>query len=496
MKKEKFCKAVAFACVVLLITLSSGCSTNNTEVVQSTISEDSFTIMSEPSEEEIDIITDATSDSTDVTVSTGGNTTSKPTNKSSSTTTTSQNDLNGRIIKIGSVWGEQYDLDPGQSEYCDVYREKIKELEKKYNCTITIEKIDPDNSVSLITNSVMADTYTYDLVEVNLPSARNLARAQTLLDQAKLKDINLQDPRFKQTINECVTFNGKVYGSGYVTNSLQGVFFNKRILQENNQPNIYQLYENNEWTWDKFEEICKATTKISNIPANCVYGISNCTVMLGMALTANAGSTVSRDSSGKYIIGMASEQGIYAMNWIRKLMFEDGVYYFTSTDYMASLNYFAGGQATFFPFYASYAQNLSNKMLDEFGFVAMPRGPAQSDCICGQYDSNVFAIPKNVENPNEIAMVYYDLASISSDLWEARQDQYRCWGFDDDAIKSLNDIVSNNMRPEYSGGPDYSAFSPQMNDSVYKRSGNPASVMASVKSQFQKTTDDYYNAFN
>lgn len=37
-----------------------------------------------------------------------------------------------------------------------------------------------------------------------------------------------------------------------------GIYFNKRLLEEAGitADSIYELQENGEWTWDKFEELC------------------------------------------------------------------------------------------------------------------------------------------------------------------------------------------------------------------------------------------------
>lgn len=43
-----------------------------------------------------------------------------------------------------------------------------------------------------------------------------------------------------------------------------GLYFNKRLLSEAGiEPqSIYDLQESGDWTWDKFEEICKQIARI------------------------------------------------------------------------------------------------------------------------------------------------------------------------------------------------------------------------------------------
>ena len=405
-------------------------------------------------------------------------------------------DLKGRVIKIGTVYSEEYNQDPGQSPFSDLFKEKENEIEKKFNCTIEFVRIAPGSCENIIANAVKANSAPYDLVECDVASARNLARAKTLLDQKTLKSIDLDDKRFNKTVNESFTFNGKVYGSGYENASITGVLFNKRILEANKQPDIYKLYDEGNWTWEAFENIAKATTTpYKPDKTRDVYGITGSTNIIGLALTANAGATVSRNSSGQYIINMASEEGVYAMNWCRKLMFEDGVYDYTVTDWQAAISHFAEGKATFFPFYAWVARDLSRTMIDDVGFVCFPRGPSQDTYINGLYGGKAFVFPKTVKNPEEVATVYYEFASVSAKIWEIYENQYKGWGFDDKSFEILREVAEKYSRTEFSVGPDYSGFSKDMNDSVFKRSGDPAAVMASVKSKFQKATDDYYNEF-
>jgi len=431
----------------------------------------------------------------------GSNTTTKtkkPTTVSKiSTTTKREVDLKGRVIKIGSVYGEEYNQEIGKSPYSDLFRQKEKEIENKFNCKIQYSRIAPDSCESIIANAVKAGEAPYDLVECDIASARNLARTKTLLDQKTLKSLKLNDKRFIKAVNDSFTFNGKVYGSGFENLSITGVLFNKRIIREKKQPDIYKLYDEGKWTFEAFEQIAKATTSpYKPDKTRDVYGITGSTNIMGLALTSNAGATVSRNKSGKYIIDMALEKGVYAMNWCRKLMFEDGSYDYSGTDWKSAVNRFAEGKATFLPFYAWIARDLSRTMVDDIGFVAFPKGPGQNTYINSLYGGKAYVFPKTVKNPEDIAKVYYAVVSASSQLWNVIVQEYKGWGFDDKSFEIFRDLAEKYSRPEYSVGPDYSGFSRDMNDSVFKRTGNPASVMASVKSKFQKATDDYYKEFS
>ncbi|MDD2361517.1 MAG: extracellular solute-binding protein [Oscillospiraceae bacterium] len=424
-----------------------------------------------------------------------GNTTTKP-STGGTKAPVREVDLKGRTIKIGTVFSEEYNQEPGQSVYSDLFRQKEIEVENMFNCKIEFVRIAPGSVETIIANAVQANSAPYDLVEADIASVRNLSRAKALIDQKTLSAINLNDKRFIKAVNDSYTFNGKVFGSGFENGSITGVLFNKRILQANKQPDIYKLYDKGEWTFEAFRQIAKATTTpYKDDKTRDVYGITGATNIIGLALTSNAGATVSRNSSGKYVIDMASEKGVDAMNWVRQLMFEDSVYDYTLTDWKGAVNHFAEGKATFFPFYAWIARDLSQTMIDDIGFVPFPKGPGQSTYINGLYGGKAFIFPKVVKNPNDVAKVYYEYASVSAKLWQVLESQYKGWGFDDKSFTIFKDVATKYSRPEFSVGPDYSGFSKEMNESVFKRTGNPASVMASVKSKFQKATDDYYNAF-
>lgn len=58
---------------------------------------------------------------------------------------------------------------------------------------------------------------------------------------------------------EAGTYKGKQYAMGGRDAGVQyGIFWNKTLFDRYGLPDLYELYENGEWIWEKFKEIALA----------------------------------------------------------------------------------------------------------------------------------------------------------------------------------------------------------------------------------------------
>jgi hypothetical protein len=170
-------------------------------------------------------------------------------------------DLKGRVIIFNS-WP-----DPNvnaKDKHADRFAQKIKDIEKKYNCVIKIDKtISESNGDKTIATSVLAGKPKVDIWSQNGWVLEFLPHytAGLLQPLEDLKVFDFKDTvKFKTPTAETV-IDGKHYGVCFSDNGVQGnlmMFFNKTVLNAcgvTDDP--YELQKRGEWTWDKFSEICK-----------------------------------------------------------------------------------------------------------------------------------------------------------------------------------------------------------------------------------------------
>ena len=160
-----------------------------------------------------------------------------------------------------------------------------------------------------------------------------------------------------------------------------GVFFNKRILQENGyDPDYpYDLQKAGKWTWDTFEEMCKKLTRdTDNDGVIDQYAMASFNTEFSYsALDSNGAKIIDRDANGKYINVAGSEKAMEAWNWIQHMFLtyqlpqeegENWDYFYTA---------FTNGEVAFLADQEYNAQPNGKfwSMADDYGFVCFPLGP-------------------------------------------------------------------------------------------------------------------------
>ena len=399
-------------------------------------------------------------------------------------------------IKFASCWGQwEYGLPAGTNEGSDLYTKKFKEIKDKYNAEIVVESLDAA-TIDIVSKAIMAGDSPYDIMELDLVSARRMALNGALYDQSTIKSINLNAPQFSATkaVSEDVTYKGKVYGSqyGFPIDSVMGVFVNVSLLSRLKQPDVKQLYKNNQWDWAHFEEIAKNVSRDTDGDSeNDIWGLACDSHVVGMAIGSNAGGTVLRSASGAYTVGMTSDNGIEALNWIRKLYITDKSYNFFPSGAHDVYPDFTSGKVAFFPMYLVHLNSFGVEMKDDLTFLPFPKGPKQPTYINGVHQAKVFAMPKTLKDPEYVGMIYQELSTVSNELNKIYEKRMRNFGLDEAGITTAMSMTKY-MCAEFARGIDVSSFEKKMTDSIFSSNGNPSTTLVSVRSQFQKAVDDYY----
>jgi ABC-type glycerol-3-phosphate transport system substrate-binding protein len=86
-------------------------------------------------------------------------------------------------------------------------------------------------------------------------------------DLSTLDFLDFTESKWNQSAINKVTFGNAIYGMAVgKPEPRDGVFWNKRLFEEAglNRDLPYDLQSSGEWTWDKFEEICKTLTRDTN----------------------------------------------------------------------------------------------------------------------------------------------------------------------------------------------------------------------------------------
>lgn len=204
---------------------------------------------------------------------------------------------------------------------------KLREkTEKKYNVKIQDVAVPEASFVEEVITKYSAGIKFADVIFCPSNYGLSLLKAKGLVKP--LDDyIDYEGDRFKNSGRFSQYIDGKHYSMAEVGEVIGNVvYYNEDILKREGIEDILELYKKGQWNWAKLEEIAKKCTKdIDGDGVNDQYGIAG-SMILNNILASNGVKLVDLDvKSGKFVSGLFSEPGYNALNFLRKLMYEDKV---------------------------------------------------------------------------------------------------------------------------------------------------------------------------
>lgn len=321
-------------------------------------------------------------------------------------------DLGGMEIIIGDWWSSQEPAAPttAQEEATLAYRE---EIQKKYNFTMKQVAIaDWDTMQETFTTSTMAeDPAAHVFIMAPNWIAQPLANG-LVYDLATLENFDFSESKWNMSVINQLTYDDSIYGmaTGKPEPRL-GVFWNKRLFEEAGlDPNLpYDLQKSGEWTWEKFEELCKTLTIDNNNDGTIdSYALASFSVdFFRGAVTSNNARFIGRDDKGKFYNATSESNFLEALQWAVGLI-EKGYEMPTPAD--ANWDWFVSAfhdAKVAMTFAEQYKTGTWDDMEDDYGFVLPPKGP-KSDNYMVYFSDNIAIIPScfDKETAEKIAFAY------------------------------------------------------------------------------------------
>lgn len=313
--------------------------------------------------------------------------------------------LKGATVTIGyyltSYCGEPQASSP-------TYQDEVKlisDIEKKYNCKIEFRYVgDPTVYYKAWTTAAQAGTHFADIIQmatnVVYPTHMKAGYLTKLDDYIDAKDIIYNQNAMKQT-----AYNG----SNYITvmsnrmYSPVGLFFNKKVFETFNQKTPDTYVDANNWNWDTFVEVAKATTGSDNGVDYYGYGYE-ATDPVYWAISNGGKKVIKKD--GRYVFNMGSSQYLKGIQFAYELYNTHKV---TAPKVKSAEFLWGDGKIAMYLSLpgkgASHMEKLGSKNV---GFTYIPKGPDVKDYVATVEETTAFAIPSTVSNPEAISQVMYD----------------------------------------------------------------------------------------
>lgn len=417
-------------------------------------------------------------------------------------------DLGGRTIHVVSTSAKRFmyntdadgnpDPDNTPNDKIEVIK-AIEEIERDYNCKIEFEQLKGKNLVSaLITAQSAGDTYC-DILEFGCSDTylEQIYAAQLCMDlnDERIADIIKLEENPWLPASDFGLWAGAQYGVHFKTynsnDHLRSVILvNKDLAKQYGVDNIYDLYYNKEWTFDKFSEICASIAAQSDGKVYpFIYGKES--LYIPVLIYGNGGSTAAYED-GKYTYTALTDNTLEALNYA--VDWQNKGYCHPLSESGQDEQTFANGEAVFyFCLYAGLTKYTEGTIENnyEIGLLPGPLGPSGDGEYNGvTYTEMLFNVMDNVEKPEEVAAVLVAIANrtgmhdmIETELLNTLQDEESA-----DVLQTMYD----NMKCDFSRSISTTrSLFVKANKSILKGEKTPKEAYEEIASQVQTYFDEY-----
>lgn len=339
-------------------------------------------------------------------------------------------DLGGREFTLYTWFG----INTPDSDYGDAQTEYREWAEETYNFKMSVDSTgDWGGNFQKLSELAVGglesvnNEYRAYMVPGGQGAVMAAIKEGLIWDVTSLGVIDFTETRYAVNgISDMYSLDGHVYGfaAGY-PEPRAGVWFNKELLEQTTgmtADDLYDLQKNNEWTWEKFEEICQKVYEggdTDNDGIQDIYALAgNSGSLQNYACTSNNVQMFDY-KNGEFVYQADDPAVIEAFDWFLKIMRAD--YWYPTPD-GAAWDYFYPafddeGKIVFLPEDAYHTtgrlsvvtgtdSNESNA--GTYGFLMFPIGPNANGKFINGYSDNVVIIPKcyNEEEARSIAIAY------------------------------------------------------------------------------------------
>jgi len=469
-------------------------------------------------------------DNTDNTDSSGGTSTPSGNNNNSSSNTPTQQPSGGGLgadtgeklakDKVVDMKGYNFTilsahLPTKLSKNSTLFEEnlftRIKEVEKQYNCKITILN-SPYPDMETIQTYVAAGKKVADLLELSpyqMVSAKELGY---IVPWDNCSDINVDDPRWCDSYTKLGFYDGKQYGLQFYRPEevRYCVVFNKTLLKANgiDPEGIYDMVENGTWTFDKFQEICVKITKDTNNDGKTdQFGFCGLPNYISWGLIGANGGSLVKDSGGKVVANFTDSKVVNALNYYDKWVNTQKIMYTnnhetsaTPWDTVSAINnidYFLKGNCGFL-LYESWVlnQQIKPRATFDYGMVPYPKGPDATTYTSNSMNARLMCLTTTNKNADKTAIIFNALARPVDDQLDWADDVQADY-FQSNDSRSLNmyDLCLRNVTFDkaYAVNSVANTLNAVYADTIFGRVTTPSAKLSSIGNTLDDPINELFN---
>ena len=320
--------------------------------------------------------------------------------------------LGGREVRISQWW----DASPkGDSVADELARERIANVEAKYNVTISYLDTEYWSTSEKLSASVMANDPFAEIIRIPDGFIWGLMNGGFL---TPLNDY-VADSGMSDVMIEAMKFGGdQVYGlEGWFNDNESGMFYNKRIFREAGLKNPQELMEEDNWNWAAMVDAAKKLTVDNNGDGKPdQYGLAGAHYVMSELLIASNGGRIYDESEGKVMFD--SPESMEALNLLHSLYNEHKVVKENEgNDWEDPAKYFAEGIIAMYPGGLWEIEGrIIDKLKDDWGYVYFPKGPQADKYLDRLGGTETVVIPRGVQDADVMVKIWAELQDFEN--WE------------------------------------------------------------------------------
>ena len=360
-------------------------------------------------------------------------------------------DLDGREVTF-VTWGATLNIvEDSEDELMQNYYARMKEMEKKYNCTFVFKKVAAGEILSTFRAAEMGGSAFGDVVLMRQAWAKSAYTEGILLDLSQVFD-GSKEQFYQPAVDFLKEDDGKFYSIAfYQENPVENVYYFNQDHFKNQGIDVDALYQevlDGNWTFERMFEIAKKATVVKNGVTE-VYGAEACTAgdSLSHFLTPFGAQIMEKNTDGTYSSGLKSDSMQKALENV-KSMWDSGYFWKMGGNdnwETASKMFGAGTLSMYLSSLAQLANIKANASFD-IGVLPMPKRSAEDNYTYSSMTTNIAVMPASLGNDMETAqaiadMVTYIYSPIDDDVTATLRRKYSMYCSDEQSVQILLDAA-------------------------------------------------------
>jgi multiple sugar transport system substrate-binding protein len=316
-------------------------------------------------------------------------------------------DLGGRNVRIAAWWDG---MPKGETAGEKAQLEKMAELEKKYNFKFEFINIPFEEYMDKFTTTVLAGEPFADIAIMEFKRAIVPVKAGQVLPLSEfttpMNDINNE----QKFVVKLPPLGGGEYSFNSPGVSVVGIHYNRDLFKKQGLPDLQEIYNNGEWTWEKFLEITKQATRDTDNDGKIdVYGYSGWPADMARHFGASNGVS--------FVDGATLQDNASDPRLIETLEFTNRIVNVENVNKVKSGNKMDWNETSTFKdgdvaMSIMYDWNIGDLSF-EAGVVPIPIGPqGNKDYTYANTALNGYFIPKGVKDPQIVYQIFEEMRDL------------------------------------------------------------------------------------